>query len=77
MMRKVYRVLRIWTLLICLWAASGCALVPQMEREYMSYPIMQFESDKDEAHLERHIRQTLHGDDGGSGAAGGGCGCAS
>ena len=54
---------------------SSCALVPQMEREYLSDPAMQFSDDPLEAAGDSHNAPRREGSVGGGSAAGGGCGC--
>ncbi len=54
---------------------SGCAMVQPHERETLSKPIMQFDSDKDEAAAREHFLNSLEGSSGGFGVGGGGCGC--
>jgi len=54
---------------------SGCARVQPYERETLSKPIMQFDSDKEEAGAREHFLNSLEGSSGGFGVGGGGCGC--
>lgn len=56
--------------------ASGCArAVLPSEKAYLADPIMQFEADPLEAAADAHIMSNREGAAGGSGTAGGGCGC--
>ena len=56
--------------------ASGCArAVLPSEKAYLADPIMQFDSDGLEASADAHIMQNREGAAGGTGTAGGGCGC--
>jgi hypothetical protein len=54
---------------------TSCAMVPQMEREYLSDPAMQFSDDPLESSGESHNAPRREGSVGGGSAAGGGCGC--
>jgi hypothetical protein len=54
---------------------GGCALVPQMNREDLSDPIMQRQQDELESGLEGHDFPRREGSTGGSSGSGGGCGC--
>ncbi len=54
---------------------SGCAMVQPYEREILSKPIMQFDSDKEETAAREHFLNSLEGSSGGFGVGGGGCGC--
>jgi len=56
--------------------ASGCArAVLPSEKAYLADPIMQFDSDALEASSDAHVMQNREGAAGGTGTAGGGCGC--
>jgi len=56
--------------------ASGCArAVLPSEKAYLADPIMQFESDSLEAAADAHVMNNREGAAGGTGTAGGGCGC--
>lgn len=65
--------------LICLLgvAASlgGCAMVHQKDREWLSDPVMQRQSDPLEGSLNGDNFPRREGSSGGSSGAGGGCGC--
>lgn len=54
---------------------SGCAFVPQRDREYLADPIMQRTDDALESGLEGHNFPRREGSVGGSSGSGGGCGC--
>jgi hypothetical protein len=54
---------------------SGCAFVPQRDREFLSDPIMQRHDDGMEATLEGHDLPRREGSVGGNAGSGGGCGC--
>lgn len=54
---------------------SGCAAVPQAEREFLSDPILQRQEDGLEAALESHDFPRREGSVGGNSGSGGGCGC--
>jgi hypothetical protein len=56
-----------------LW--TGCAAVPQKDREFLSDPIMQRQADPLESALESHDFPRREGSAGGSSGSGGGCGC--
>jgi len=56
--------------------ASGCArAVLPSEKAYLADPIMQFDSDGLEASADAHVNSNREGAAGGTGTAGGGCGC--
>ena len=54
---------------------SGCAMVKQKDREYLSDPIMQRTPDPQGAGMEAHNLPRREGSTGGSAGSGGGCGC--
>ena len=56
-------------------ALSGCAGVPQKDREFLSDPIMQRQDDALEGGLESHDFPRREGSTGGNSGSGGGCGC--
>jgi len=62
-------------LILSLIILSGCAMVQPYEREVLSKPIMQFDSDKEEAAAREHLLNSVEGSSGGFGVGGGGCGC--
>ena len=55
--------------------ASGCARVHQMDREFLSDPIMQRSPDPQADGMESHNLPRREGAVGGSSGSGGGCGC--
>ncbi len=65
------------TLLLLLAAASlvSCVTVKPQERAVLADPIMQFEGDPHQSAQLRHAIDNREGSFGGSGVAGGGCGC--
>lgn len=50
-------------------------MIQPYEREILSKPIMQFDSDKEEAAAREHLLNSVEGSSGGFGVGGGGCGC--
>jgi len=54
---------------------SGCAMVHQKDREWLSDPVMQRQSDPLEGELNGDNFPRREGSSGGSSGAGGGCGC--
>ena len=54
---------------------SGCAVVHQKDREWLSDPVMQRSTDKLEGSLDGDNFPRREGSTGGSSGAGGGCGC--
>ena len=67
--------LRIALALGALIGSSGCALVHQKDREYLSDPVLQRATDKLEGALDGDNFPRREGSTGGSSGAGGGCGC--
>jgi hypothetical protein len=65
------------SLLFLLTAASlvSCVTVKPQERAVLADPIMQFEGDPHQSAQLRHAIDNREGSFGGSGVAGGGCGC--
>ncbi len=63
--------------LLCLVSATftGCAAVPQKDREFLSDPIMQRTPDPMGSGMESHNLPRREGSSGGSSGSGGGCGC--
>jgi hypothetical protein len=55
--------------------ASGCATVSPQERAILADPTMQFDSDAKHDAALRHAIENREGSMGGTGVAGGGCGC--
>ncbi|RMH42739.1 MAG: DUF4266 domain-containing protein [Deltaproteobacteria bacterium] len=56
-------------------AAGGCARVKPYQREYLARRSMVADRDPGEVRFEQHARGAREGADGGTGEAGGGCGC--
>ncbi len=61
--------------LAALLLASGCATVRPWEREDLARPTMISDQSPGEARFQQHARGAREGADGGTGEAGGGCGC--
>lgn len=61
--------------LLVLLLFSGCAFVPQKDREYLSDPILQLQDNSTESKSDAHNQPRREGSSGGSAGAGGGCGC--
>jgi hypothetical protein len=74
-MKKLAGYLVTAVLLALMGALSGCAFVPQRDREFLSDPIMQRHDDPMESGLESHDFPRREGSVGGSSGSGGGCGC--
>lgn len=65
----------ILSLAILVFALTGCATVAPEQRAILADPTMQFDAEaKHEAAL-RHALENREGSMGGTGVAGGGCGC--
>lgn len=56
-------------------AAAGCARVKPFEREHLARRSMVSDREPGEIRFEQHARGSREGADGGTGQAGGGCGC--
>ncbi|HET6612386.1 MAG TPA: DUF4266 domain-containing protein [Kofleriaceae bacterium] len=56
-------------------SAQGCARVKPYEREYLARPSMSANEDPGRARFAHHARGSREGAAGGTGKAGGGCGC--
>lgn len=56
-------------------AASACATVRPSEREVLSRPEMNPQTEALEEQFQSHVESAREGGFGGHGAAGGGCGC--
>jgi hypothetical protein len=56
-------------------ACGGCATVRPWEREDLARPSMVADRAPGEERFEQHSRGAREGADGGTGQAGGGCGC--
>jgi hypothetical protein len=61
--------------LVLAFSVMGCATVKPQERAVLADPIMQFEGDPLIAAQLHHAIDNREGSFGGSGVAGGGCGC--
>ena len=72
---KILRILAAGLLLAFALQLSGCALVKQKDREYLSDPIMQLKDNAAEASSDAHNFPRREGSSGGGAGAGGGCGC--
>jgi hypothetical protein len=73
-MKKTSPVVPIF-LLVALASSSGCATLAPQQRAILADPTMQFDADaKHEAALH-HAIDNREGSMGGTGVAGGGCGC--
>jgi len=57
------------------FAAGGCVRVKPYQREHLARPSMIADREAGEARFEQHARGSREGADGGTGEAGGGCGC--
>lgn len=62
-------------LLLALSSLTGCVTVKPQERAVLADPIMQFEGDARASAQVNHALENREGSYGGSGVAGGGCGC--
>lgn len=65
---------RLLILLLAL-AAGGCARVKPWQREDLARRPMVSDLEPGEERFQQHSRGSREGSDGGTGAAGGGCGC--
>ncbi len=54
---------------------ASCVRVKPYQRETLSKRSMTKDKDSSEARFEQHARGSREGSDGGTGEAGGGCGC--
>ena len=61
--------------LVALSAAAGCVTVKAQQRAVLADPIMQFDGEARAEALRVHALDNREGSIGGSGVAGGGCGC--
>jgi hypothetical protein len=61
--------------ILALLLIAGCSSVQPWERGSLARPDMQWQPDAMEARLRDHIYYSKEASSGGSGAAGGGCGC--
>lgn len=60
---------------LALLALSGCATVPQYQREHLADPLMDFERTAAAERREMKWLEAREGSTGGAGGAGGGCAC--
>jgi len=69
--------LKLFAMSFAVLFAAGCGryAVRPDEKEYLSDRIMQPDYDPIETALDQHVLTNREGSAGGSGAAGGGCGC--
>lgn len=61
--------------IVCATALGGCARVKPWQREDLARRTMIEDRPPGERRFEQHARGSREGADGGSGEAGGGCGC--
>jgi Domain of unknown function (DUF4266) len=69
------RALSIIALAVCFAAGAGCVRVKPYQREHLARPSMVADRQPGETRFEQHARGSREGADGGTGEAGGGCGC--
>ncbi len=62
-------------ILLCALALGGCVRVHPWQREHLAQKAMVADESKGEARFQGHARGAREGAEGGSGEAGGGCGC--
>lgn len=62
-------------LLLLACGLASCVRVQPYQRETLSKRSMTKDKDASEARFEQHARGSREGSDGGTGEAGGGCGC--
>jgi hypothetical protein len=60
---------------LSLTAVGACARVKPYQREHLARPAMAADSAPGAARFEQHTHGSREGADGGTGEAGGGCGC--
>ena len=60
---------------LLLAVSSGCATVKPHQREYLADRIMKLDGNPQEQAADAHVLSNREGAIGGSGTAGGGCGC--
>jgi hypothetical protein len=61
--------------LLCCVTAAGCSHVKPYEREYMTRPGMENESEEFGQEFEAHVQNAREGAPGRGSVSGGGCGC--
>jgi hypothetical protein len=64
-----------WMVLLVALAAAGCVRVKPWQREHLARPEMVNDEEPGESRFHEHQRASREGAAGGSGQAGGGCGC--
>ncbi len=69
------RALLAGTLLLCAACGNIQPWVKPYERDRLADPIMAWQRDSISAAYQDHVREVREGSRGGTGAAGGGCGC--
>ncbi len=67
--------LRVVLVVLAGLGASGCVTVRAQQRAVLADPIMQFDSEPRAEAIRVHAIDNREGSNGGSGVAGGGCGC--
>jgi len=67
--------MKTFLVLLLAFSASACVTVRPQERAVLADPVMQFEGDPLVAAQLHHAIDNREGSFGGSGVAGGGCGC--
>lgn len=67
--------MRILILLLLSTTFCGCATVKPWQKQVLAQPIMAWKQDSRDAAFLDHARITVEQAEGGSGGAGGGCGC--
>ncbi|MGC1388240.1 MAG: DUF4266 domain-containing protein [Steroidobacteraceae bacterium] len=72
---QVRRALLAGTLLLCAACSNIQPWVKPYERDRLADPIMAWQRDSISAAYWDHVREVREGSRGGTGAAGGGCGC--
>ncbi|MBX3269193.1 MAG: DUF4266 domain-containing protein [Sandaracinaceae bacterium] len=61
--------------LLLVTALGGCVTLAPYEREYLTTPAMNAESEEGEGDFQAHVFDSREGATGGHGSTGGGCGC--
>jgi len=60
---------------VMMLALTGCVTVAPYQREDLTRPGMDVESEDGERHFRSHVHDSREGATGGAGSTGGGCGC--
>lgn len=63
------------TVLLAVASSAGCARVRPWQREHLARRAMVNDEEPGESRFKQHERGAREGADGGTGHAGGGCGC--